>query len=181
MIFNTEYPPATRGRIVVWGLLATSPFGGMTWQVLHHLAGFRRLGFDVWYVEEPGGMVLTPGSWESIYEPTADYTKTIEFVSHYMDSVRLGDRWIFRPPGESDTCFGARDLSGLGQLYEEADAVFHLCGSNYLRSEHEAIQRLVYLQTDPVAQQIAVAEGDQDVIEYLDAHDYLFTYGENLG
>ena len=41
-----------RGTVVVWGLLANSPFGGMTWQVLHHLEGFRRLGFDVWYVED---------------------------------------------------------------------------------------------------------------------------------
>jgi len=24
----------------------------MTWQVLHHLAGFRSLGFDVWYVDD---------------------------------------------------------------------------------------------------------------------------------
>jgi hypothetical protein len=46
------YPPATPGKTVVWGRLASRPFGGMTWQVLHHLAGVRRLGFDVWYVED---------------------------------------------------------------------------------------------------------------------------------
>src|SRR4051794_29685686 len=38
-----DYPPAARGEVVVWGLLASYPFGGMTWQVLHHLAGLRRL------------------------------------------------------------------------------------------------------------------------------------------
>ena len=46
-----DYPPATRGKVVVWGLLASSAFGGMVWQVYHYLVALRRLGFDVWYVE----------------------------------------------------------------------------------------------------------------------------------
>ena len=49
---RSNYPPATQGRVVVWGLLASYPFGGMTWRVLHYLAGLRRLGIDVWYVED---------------------------------------------------------------------------------------------------------------------------------
>ena len=51
MILPRKYPPVTRGKIVVWGLLASAPFGGMIWQVFHHLVPLRRLGFDVWYVE----------------------------------------------------------------------------------------------------------------------------------
>jgi hypothetical protein len=40
----SQYPPTKRGRLVVWGLLGSYPFGGMSWQVLHHLAGLRCLG-----------------------------------------------------------------------------------------------------------------------------------------
>ena len=49
---RSNYPPATQGRLMVWGLLASYPFGGVIWQVLHYLAGLRRLGIDVWYVED---------------------------------------------------------------------------------------------------------------------------------
>jgi hypothetical protein len=30
MILSVDYPPATRGTVVVWGMLASFPFGGMT-------------------------------------------------------------------------------------------------------------------------------------------------------
>ena len=178
-----KYPPATRGTIVVWGLLASSPFGGMIWQVLHYLVGFRRLGYDVWYVEDserPLFYDLT--TYDPIaYWPTIDYTRNVKFLSQYMNSVGLGERWIFRPPDSLNSYFGSRDAALLAKLYREADAVFNLCGANELRPEHEVIQCLVYLQTDPVAQQVLVANGDPTAIEELDKYDYLFSYGENLG
>jgi hypothetical protein len=37
------------------------------------------------------------------------------------------------------------------------------------------------VETDPVAAQIGVAEGDPKTLEQLAAHDVLFSYGENLG
>ena len=55
-----NYPPASRGKVIVWGYLASYPFGGMTWQVLHYLAGLRNLGFDVWYVEDTDAEVRDP-------------------------------------------------------------------------------------------------------------------------
>ena len=38
--------------MVVWGLMGSLPVGGMVWQVIHNLVPLRRLGFDVWYVED---------------------------------------------------------------------------------------------------------------------------------
>ena len=153
----------------------------MIWQVLHHLVGLRRLGFDVWYVEDLNGPILTPDTWQYISDPNADYSRSIEFVAQNMDRVGLGDRWIFRPSKTSDICFGSCDVVGLSKLYSEADAIFNLCGENTLLPEHKGLNCLVYLQTDPVAQQIAVAEGNSWMIEELDSYDHLFTYGENLG
>ena len=106
---HTTYPPATRGTIVLWGLLASSPFGGMTWQVLHHLAGIRRLGFDVWYVEDSDRPVYHP----TTYWPTFECEANVAYLARQMHSLGLDDRWIFRAPGVSDRCCGARDLAGL--------------------------------------------------------------------
>lgn len=173
----SSYPPAQRGTIVVWGLLASSPFGGMTWQVLHHLAGIRRLGFDVWYVEDSDTPVYDP----TTYWPTTNYEVNIAYLARHMANLGLSDRWIFRPPGIYDACVGGRDISGLRQLYREADAVLNLCGAHALRPEHAEIRCLVYLETDPVANQVKVATGDHLTIETLAAHHHIFTYGENLG
>ncbi len=171
------YPPATRGTIVLWGLLASAPFGGMTWQVLHHLVGIRRLGFNVWYVEDSDRLVYDP----TTYWPTTDYAPNVAYLAQQMARVGLGERWIFRPPAQDEMCCGARDRAGLRHLYREADAVLNLCGAQELRPEHQAIRCRVYVETDPVASQIGVALGHRPTIEALAAHHHLFTYGANLG
>jgi hypothetical protein len=149
----------------------------MTWQVLHHLAGIRRLGFDVWYVEDSDRLVYHP----TTYWPTAEYADNVAYLARQMQRLGLEDRWIFRPPGVYDHCCGARDLAGLRRLYQEADAVFNLCGAQELRPDHHEVRCLVYLETDPVANQIGVATGHRPTIEALAAHHHIFTYGENLG
>lgn len=172
-----SYPPANRGRVIVWGMLASFPFGGMTWQVLHYLVGLRRLGFDVWYVEDTDNELLDPVTFWS----TPEYAANVRYLSERMNSVGLGDRWIFRPPGNRESCLGARDRVGLRRLYREADAALNLCGYHSLRPEHEGIACRIYLQTDPFVEQIRVAENDPQTITRLDDYDHLFSYGENLG
>ena len=171
------YPPATRGRIVLWGLLAAFPFGGMTWQVLHYLVALRRLGFDVWYVEDSDRAVYSA----STYLVTEDCADNIQYLAEYMAALRLEDRWVFRTPGTDEVCGAAGSVSELRQLYRQADAAINLCGAQEPRPDHREAKRLVYLQTDPVADQVAVARGDCERIQELDGYDFHFTYGENLG
>lgn len=173
----TNYPPATRGKVVLWGLLGSYPFGGMTWQVLHHLVALRRLGFDVWYVEDSDGYLFDPET----YLPTWDeYSGNLAYLQRRLDEVGLNDRWVFRAPGAPDRYFGL-DRSGVRKLYREADAVLNICGAQELRPDHGVIRCLVYLETDPGPTQIAVANGDDQVIRQLDSYDHLFTYAQNLG
>ncbi len=177
MKLSNSYPPSTKGKIIVWGQLAALPFGGMIWQVLHHLAGFRRLGFDVYYVEDSDRPLFDPIT----YNPSWDCKPNVALLSRYMEGAGFGDRWVFRPPEVYDTCYGAADCNGLKALYREAAAVFNLCGSQELRDEHARIRCRVYLETDPVLTQVAVAKGEQRVIDELDAYHFFFTYGANLG
>jgi hypothetical protein len=172
-----DYPPATRGVVVVWGLLAHSPFGGMTWQVLHHLAGLRSLGFEVWYVEDSDRYLLDiPGNGFS-----REYDANVEYMQRHLDQIGLGDRWVFRPPCQYDVAIGARDVAGLHRLYRDADVVLNVCGAQELLPFHDDIPCLAYLETDPVADQVAVASGDAERIGVLSRYQHLFTYGTNLG
>lgn len=176
MLPGTHHPRPSRGRVVVWGLLAAYPFGGMTWQVLHYLAGLRRLGFDAWYVEDSDRYLLSAQD----FSRTGECDANVEFLARHMEAIGLGQRWVFRQP-HSRTVYGALDFAGLQQLYADAEAVFNLCGAQELLPWHDAIRCLVYVQTDPVHDQVRVANGDQEKIAELDRYRHLFTYGENLG
>jgi hypothetical protein len=67
------------------------------------------------------------------------------------------------------------------ELYREADAFLNVTGAQEIREEHMACPRRVYVESDPFASQVKVAQGDAGMIEALSAHDALFTFGENVG
>lgn len=170
------YPPATRGRIVVWGQLASAPFGGMTWQVLHHLAGFRRLGFDVWYVEDA----------DALSEPTGlGYAWTLDanrdFLAEQMASIGLADRWLFRAQYLDPDWHGNGTATTVQALHAEADAVYNLCGTRWADDSQPLPPNLVYLETDPGDMQITVACGYELGLRHLQQHRRLYTYGVNVG
>jgi hypothetical protein len=170
-----DSPAADRGLIVVWGIFARMPYGGVTWQAMHHIMGLRRLGFDVWYVEDSHSPLYNPRThWR-----TMEFEENVRFLARWMERLGLGDRWIFRVPG-GEQLIGARKAT-LEGLYARADLVLNLCGAQEIRAEHAEISKLAYVQTDPVELQVGLANGDEDVAPDLDAHQFHFTYGENLG
>jgi hypothetical protein len=67
------------------------------------------------------------------------------------------------------------------RLYREADAFLNVTGAQEIRDEHLACRRRIYVESDPFASQIKVANGDPGMIAALEAHDTHFTFGENLG
>ena len=171
------YPEARQGTVVLWGLLAAYPFGGMTWQVLQYLVGIRQCGFDVWYVEDTDTNGLHPQSLE--------WSNDIELKSRFLHSqlepLGFQDRWVLRAPCQDRVTVGCLDWQGLLKLYATADAVINLCGSHELRSYHDCIRHKIYLETDPVLNQVMLEKGDTDTRDELDQYQSLVTYAENLG
>ena len=47
-------------RVVVTGLVASFPLGGVAWDYLAYVDGFRRLGCDVLYLEDTGQWLYDP-------------------------------------------------------------------------------------------------------------------------
>lgn len=177
VILKEPYPPATRGKVVVWGLMGTLPIGGMVWQVFHYLVPLRRLGFDVWYVEDSDRPLYDL----STFEPARDAPhENINRLARFMTDIGLGERWAFRLP-RTETVVGAVDWQGLQGLYRDAIAAINLCGAQDLTERHLGIPNRIYMQTDPVGMQIKVAQGDPVSIEILDKHHWYFTYGGRLG
>jgi hypothetical protein len=176
MTVDASYPPATRGTVIVWGLLAGYPFGGMTWQVLHYLVGLRRLGFDVWYLEDRDEPMLHP----TTFERTSDVEENLAYLRRLLEPIGFGGRWAVRAPGPEGIVHGALDRTDVRRLYRDADAALNLCGAHHLTDDARACQRLTYVETDPVETQVDVARGDRARIAELDAYRHHFTYGTNL-
>jgi hypothetical protein len=57
-------------RVVVTGLVATYPVGGVAWDYLQYVEGFRRLGCDVFYVEDTGQWFYDPDARTFVTDAT---------------------------------------------------------------------------------------------------------------
>ena len=150
--------------MVIWGLLASRPFGGMTWQVLHYLEGLRRLGLDVWYVEDRINNVIPTDPWAETY----DFDLNVDFAAKQMQRLGLGDRWIIRDPMFPEIFYGQTEAR-LKSLYAEADMFMNVTGSYKIDQDQYGLPGLVYIETDPVLNQVWVAEGLDWLIRDLGA------------
>jgi hypothetical protein len=158
------------------GIMGRTPFAGVAWQVLHYLEGFRRLGYDVYYVEDTGEWPYNPEQ----NTVTNECKYTVSYIAHLMDWCGMPDRWAYRAAAQESRTFGLSDAQ-LAHLLDRTDILFNLTGSTVLRDEHLRVPVRIYLETDPVLRQIEVAHGRSFTIDLLSAHTHHFTFGENFG
>jgi len=162
--------------IVVFGILFWFPLAGVTYQFLHFLIGLRRLGYDPYYIEDSGRWVYDP----ALNDLSPDATNNLNAIVPILEAHGFKDRWAFRGNYPGGRCYGMTKETIL-RLYREADAFLNVTGAQELRDEHMACRRRIYVETDPVAAQIKVAQGNKETIAALKAHDTHFSYGGNFG
>jgi hypothetical protein len=166
----------TGSRLIVFGIVGGMPVAGVTWQFLHYLEGFRRLGFDVYYVEDTGTWPYDPAK----NTVTDDCSYAVSYLGEVMARYGFADRWAYRAAPPAGRMYGLSE-SRVATLLEDADALVNVTGSTLLRAEHRRVPVRIYLETDPVEPQIEIAKGNEYYIDLLGAHTHHFTYGENLG
>ena len=165
----------SRRRIVVLHLAGRYPMGGIGWQAVHYVLGLSRLGHDVYYVEDSGAHPYDP----RVKSVVGNAGYSVAFLADVMGRFGLADRWAY-----VDALTGAHyglSRERLAELYRDADALFNVCGATRLTEEHLRCPIRAYVETDPVFEQIRVAEGDRRAIRALEDHTHHFTYGENMG
>jgi hypothetical protein len=162
--------------LVVMGMAGRNPFAGVAWQFLHYLEGLRRLGHDVFYVEDTGAWPFDPDR----NTKTADPGYAVSYLGKVMAAFGMEGRWAYRHVGNDDAVFGFKQPS-LHELFRKADGLINVTGSTVLTDEHLQVPVRVYVETDPVIREIEVAQGNQHSIELLDAHTHHFTFAQNLG
>jgi hypothetical protein len=158
------------GKIVATHLAARCPLAGVIWQLLHHLIGFRQLGFEVYYIEDNGG--------EWLYDPykndlTPDPTPNVRLLATALEAHGFKQDWAFLFGDTRQQHYGMERRRAL-ELLSDADAVINLCGATRPRDELLRTRCLIYLETDP---------SDNAIREFdlISAHKLHFTYGYNIG
>jgi hypothetical protein len=165
----------TRTPIVVLGAMTRYPVAGIIWLTLQYVLGFRRLGYDCYYVESHGG---TPRPFVADGDDGA--AGAAAFLARLMDRFDLSDRWAFHALHTDGRCYGLSALE-LSRLYSSAALIVNLHGATKPQPEHAATGRLVYVGTDPVLLELQLSEGSPEAHAFLEPHIAFFTWAANHG
>ena len=162
-------------RIVLAGIIARYPYGGVTWCSLMYLLGLRALGHEVLYVEDTG---------ECIYDPeqnalSLDPAYGLRYIHDALAPFGLGDRWSFINYGGTHHGLSRRAVR---EYCASADLFVNLSGGAWFwREEYARIPRRVFIDSDPVFTQLAIAKGEGWYVDFFRGFDALFTFGANIG
>ena len=162
-------------RVVVLGLMGQYPMGGMAWQVLHHLIGFRRLGCTCTYVENSGAPPYSP----SRLSIGTSARENVRFLRETFRRFDLGDAWAYYDCLSGSWCGMSEARSR--EVLETADLIVNLCGATLPDTRARPKGCLAYVETDPILEQLKLASGNPTTRSFIDAHDLHFTYGWNIG
>src|SRR5579884_712715 len=164
-------------RIVLLGNFGRIPFAGMVWEALHYLEGFRRLGHDIYYVEDSAHWPYFPDETTTTEQACLN---TAEYIGRMMTWCGMPDKWAYRTVAQENRVYGLSETQ-FADLFRTADLVINLAGSTSLREEHLRVPIRAYLQTDPGSGEIQAAQGDPGTLKMLNDHTHHFIFAENLG
>ncbi len=161
-------------KIVVLGFMGACPIAGVLWQHLHYLESLRRLGCDVWYLEDTARFPYNPEA----FDVAADYHYAAGAIAQVMDGIGLGNRWGYVARHLDPVETVGLSHPQIQALLREADAALNICGSHLIHDALAKSRCLIYVESDPGVEQIKVANGDETTRNHLAAHHHLFTFGE---
>jgi hypothetical protein len=171
-------------RVVVTGLVASYPVGGVAWDYLQYVQGLRALGCDVYYLEDTGRWLYDPGAQTF----TADAAASARYLGEALARLdpALARRWALRGP---DGTFHGLEEAAVARLCAEADLFLNLSGSCWLRAPYRAARVKAYVDTDPGYSQAKIAavetgmadEATRFSVDLMRQHDVFFTLGEHVG
>ena len=164
----------SRLRIIVTGLIAQYPLGGVTWDYFQYVLGLAQLGHDVYYIEDTGQWPYNPV--EGGLGKGCDFN--VEYLAGIMSRYGLADQWAYRFPWQSQW-FGLSDTKRQ-EVIQSADLLINISGTLERPEEYRQVRRLAYIDSDPVFTQVKLARGQLDFRKWIDLHDVQFSFGECL-
>ena len=116
-------------RIVVTGLVGQYAFGGVAWDYLQYVEGFRQLGHDVYYLEDTEMWPYDP--IQNTVSEDASYN--VNYLRGVMEKLGLADRWIYR--SAPDASYHGQTEAAAKEICGTADLYLNVSGCGWLRPE----------------------------------------------
>jgi hypothetical protein len=162
-------------NIIVAGIIGRHPYGGVAWCSLMYLLGLRKLGHNVWYLED---------TCECNFDPIGNTLTTnpeyaLRFIDQTLTPYGFGDRWCY-----VDIYFNYYNHTRESwcRICADADVFINLSGGAwYWKDEYAAIPYRAYIDSDPAFTQLDIAKKGQDRIDFFNLYNALFTFGRNIG
>jgi hypothetical protein len=173
--------PESSLRIIVTGFIAQHPLlGGVTWDYLQYPLGLARLGYDVYYFEDSGEWPYKLDGGPCGDNWTAyDCQENVSHLATVMSRFGFENKWAYRFPIGEGKWYGLSDTKR-AEILKSADLLVNVSGSLEHPELYRQVNRLIYVDTDPVFTQIKLGQGNQKFRRCVDAHDTFFTFGERL-
>jgi hypothetical protein len=166
-----------RKKIVVMGFMGSMPIAGVIWQHIHYVVGLRRLGCDVYYLEDSARLPYNPQT----FEVTNEFDYAAQVLNRLSQEFGFRNRWGFCARYLPHNPTAGLSLKRIGQLYRDADAILNICGTQEFNDDLLVSDRILYIESDPGVEQIKIDKGVKSTADYLRRHRALFTFGENIG
>jgi hypothetical protein len=163
----------TQGRLTIAGSIAQKPHqAGHSWQFLQYLLGFRRLGWDVLFVDRLEGDLCRDAAGRA---GSARKSVGLRYLEDLMKRFGLADAWSL---AHDDGSHAGVSREGVLRHVRESELLLNVMG--FLTDEEilGAARRRVFLDTDPGFGQMWLALGLADVFA---GHEHHVTIGERIG
>ncbi|MEO6592263.1 MAG: hypothetical protein ABIO52_08080 [Gemmatimonadaceae bacterium] len=151
------------------------PTPGVLYQVLHYMLGLKRLGYDVYYIEDSDRWVYD----SRVGDVVGDATSNVTTVASLFERHGFSGRWGYRGKWDVNGCYGLTERQ-FKQHYRDSEALLNVTGQ-HIQGDQLLCRRRIYIESDPFATQVRVNGGDAVEAARLRAHDTHFTFGENIG
>jgi hypothetical protein len=161
--------------LVVSGAIANRPLNsGGAWVRLSWVLGLRRLGFDVWFVEQIDEATCVDAAGAPVAFAESENRRYFEQV---VERFGLGDRasLLYERGREA----AGVPLEELLPVAQEARLLVNVSGHLDLEPLMSRLRRKAYVDLDPGFTQFWHADGTAGA--RLEGHDVHFTVGENIG
>lgn len=169
-------------KAIVTGMIVTSPVGGVAWDYGQYALSLEQLGFEVYYLEDPGIPSYSYNPETRMYEEDPSYG--IEFLKASLKllSPTLAQRWHYR--AVDGQTYGL-ETSVIADIAAEATLFLNVSGGSLLRDEYQHCRNKVLIDTDPGWNHFVIfpqwdKKSPSEQRWGWRAHDHFFTYAHRL-
>jgi hypothetical protein len=163
-------------RIIITGLVGQYPFGGVIWDYIQYLLGFRSLGHQVLYLEDSG-------AWP--YDPVAgtitdDCSFALQSLHKIFTDFDLSESWVYR--NGADGKFHGAGEKVAREWLRHGDLLVNVSSAGWLRDYDLRVGHRMFIDGDPMFCQIGLLDGSNPLYAgRLRDHDSHFTFGLSVG